>query len=260
MSKIIINNVQRIQFIENVLGISLTSDETCLLIEGITPNTLKERIQRETLLYENFIDTLKQKIGAIPTSIQKTLGGAKDMLKFIWNVITDRTGGNLKRAIVVLTRNSRALFSRITRAIKQAPDKIKKILESMLDWIKTKVGTILGIQSDVDDKDEISNDGGNWKKFLLLLLVGCMLVALLNVGKIITDFGIDVATNGFTQIFDNTKDFFVKIVQEPELAVAATGGMALMNFISPLMSIYSSAKILTSIQGDLLDDNSWLKK
>ena len=260
MSRNTVLNVQRTQFIESVLGIPLTSDQTCLLIEGVVPSVIREKIERETLLYENFIDILKQRLGAVPANVQKTLGGVRDVLKFIWSVITDRSGENLKKAITILVRSSRALYNRVLRAIKQAPNKIKELLQKMLDWIGTKIGTILGIKSDVDDKDEITNDGGNWKKFLLLFLIGCMLVALLNVGTIVADFGVDVAIKGFAQIYDNTKDFFTKIIQEPELAVAATGGTALMNFISPLMSVYTSAKLLNLIQTDLLDDNAWLKK
>lgn len=255
-----IKHIQHTQFVENVLGIKLSPDQSCLLMEGVMPSTLKERIQYETQLYENFLDSLAKKIGAIPTNIQKTFTSAMDVLKFIYNVIADKTGENIKKAIAVLSRNARSLFSKIGRAVQNVPEELKEIVQRILDWLQSKVGSIMAIKSDVDDKDNVKGDGGNWKKFILLLLAGSVLVAVYKLGDIVKDFGADAAKSGLEQMLSGTTETLKKLLSEPQTAIASTGGAAITTILLPLLKVYAGAKILQTISNQLLDSNAWLKK
>ena len=167
-----IKQIQYTQFVENVLGIELTLEQSCSLMEGIMPTSLSERILYESELYENFIKDIAKKIGQIPTNVQKTFNSAMDLLKFIYNVIADKTGENLKKGILIIQRNSRALFTKVENALRNVPQKLKDVVQSVLNWLKAKVATILGGKSDVDDQDGETTEGGNWKKYKLLLLSG----------------------------------------------------------------------------------------
>ena len=255
-----IANVQRTQFIENVLGINLTVEQSCLLMEGRMPVALKERIEYETKLYEGFVDDLVKKIGAIPTSIQKTFKAAADVLKFIYQVITDPTGKNLKEAITRITRNAKALFARVARAVEQLPANIKQSLEPVMQWLKTKVSTFFSVKSDVDDQDDLKGDSGNWKKFILLFLGGCMLVMISKIPDILKSFGEGAVKTGLKSILKSTTDITTKLLAEPQVAAAATGGAAITTLLMPLLKIYAGAKVLETINDELLDSNAWLKK
>jgi hypothetical protein len=254
-----IANIRRTQFIENVLGIDLTIEQSCLLMEGRMPVALKERIEYETRLYEGFVDDLVKKIGAIPTSIQKTFKAATDVLKFIYQVITDPTGKNLKEAITRITRNARALFTRITKAVEQLPAKIKQLLEPIMNWLKTKVPTFFSVKSDVDDQDDLKGDSGNWKKFILLFLGGCVLVMISKIPDILKDFGEDVLKDGLISIFKSTTNITNKLLAEPQVAAAVAGGAAITSLLAPLLKIYAGAQVLETINDVLLDSNAWLK-
>ena len=125
-------------------------------MEGTIPASLKERIEYETALYESFLDGLVKKIGAIPAGVQKTFKAAGDVLKFVYQVIADRTGNNLKEAIIRITRNAKGLFTRMTKAIEALPDDIKKLVEPITKWLKAKVPTFFSVKSDVDDEDDLT--------------------------------------------------------------------------------------------------------
>jgi len=168
--------VQQSQFVEKVLGIKLTPDQFCLMLEGKLPQNLKEQIQSETMLYESFLDDLAAKIGGIPKNIAKTFTDGTSVLTFIYNVISDKTGQNLEKVNKIITRNCKAIFARVERFVDQASEKIKGVLGKVVAWIKDKTKGILSIQSDTDPSDSISGDGSNWKKFIQLFLVGMVLV------------------------------------------------------------------------------------
>jgi hypothetical protein len=255
-----IKQIQYTQFVENVLGIELTLEQSCSLMEGIMPTSLSERILYESELYENFIKDIAKKIGQIPTNVQKTFNSAMDLLKFIYNVIADKTGENLKKGILIIQRNSRALFTKVENALRNVPQKLKDVVQSVLNWLKAKVATILGVKSDVDDQDEVTADGGNWKKFILLLLSGSLLIAVYRLGDILQNFGEDAAKDGLVQMLKGTGEVMKKMMSEPAQAVAATGGAAISTILMPLLKLYAGAKILQVINDQLLDSNAWLKK
>lgn len=255
-----VKQIQYTQFVENVLGIQLTLDQSCLLMEGITPSNISDRILYESTLYENFIQDLIKKIGQVPANIQKTFTSAADLLKFIYNVIADKTGENLKKAILIIQRNSRALYTKVERTLQSVPQNIKEIVQKIFDWLKTKLSTILGIKSDVDNQDKIVADGGNWKKFILLLLAGSLLIVLLRLSSVIKSFGADVAKDGLAQMLKGTEEVMKKMLAEPAQAVAATGGAAISAILLPLLKLYAGAKLLQTINDELLDSNAWLKK
>jgi hypothetical protein len=255
-----IANIQRTQFIENVLGINLTLDQSCLLMEGTIPASLKERIEYETALYESFLDGLVKKIGAIPAGVQKTFKAAGDVLKFVYQVIADRTGNNLKEAIIRITRNAKGLFTRMTKAIEALPDDIKKLVEPITKWLKAKVPTFFSVKSDVDNEDDLTGDSGNWKKFILLFLGGCLLVFVSKIPNILKDFGGDALKSGLITMLKSTTELTTKILAEPQVAAAAAGGTAIGTLLMPLLKIYASAKVLETINDQLLDKNAWLKK
>lgn len=229
-------------------------------MEGTIPASLKERIEYETALYENFLDGLVKKIGAIPAGVQKTFKAAGDVLKFIYQVIADRTGNNLKEAIIRITRNAKALFARMTRAIEALPDDIKKLVEPITKWLKTKVPSFFSVKSDVDDEDDLTGDSGNWKKFILLFLGGCLLVFVSKIPDILKDFGGDALKSGLITMLKSTTELTTKILAEPQVAAAAAGGTAIGTLLMPLLKIYASAKVLETINDELLDKNAWLKK
>jgi hypothetical protein len=255
-----IKQIQYTQFVENVLGIELTLEQSCSLMEGIMPTSLSERILYESELYENFIKDIAKKIGQIPTNIQKTFNSAMDLLKFIYNVIADKTGENLKKAIIIIQRNSRALFSKVENALRNVPQKLKDVVQRVLNWLKAKVASILTVKSDVDDQDEVTADGGNWKKFILLLLSGSLLIAVYRLSNILQDFGEDAAKDGLAQMLKGTEEVMKKMISEPAQAVAATGGAAISAILMPLLKLYAGAKVLQAINDQLLDSNAWLKK
>lgn len=255
-----VKQIQYTQFVENVLGIELTLEQSCSLMEGIMPSSLKERILYESELYENFIKDIAKKIGQIPTNVQKTFNSAMDLLKFIYNVIADKTGENLKKAILIIQRNSRALFSKVESALRNVSQSLRDVVQRVINWLKTKVATILGVKSDVDDQDEVTADGGNWKKFILLLLSGSLLVAVYRLSSILQDFGEDAAKDGLAQMLKGTEEVMKKMLSEPAQAVAATGGAAISAILMPLLKLYAGAKVLQVINDELLDSNAWLKK
>lgn len=252
--------VQQSQFVEKVLGIKLTPDQFCLMLEGKLPQNLKEQIQSETMLYESFLDDLAAKIGGIPKNIAKTFTDATSVLTFIYNVISDRTGQNLEKANKIITRNCKAIYARVERFITQVPDKIKDILTKVVAWIKEKTKGILSIQSDTDPTDDIGGDGGNWKKFIQLFLVGMVLVFLNQLPKILKDFGMDVAKEGLTKVWEMSQEMVMKFFSSPSNMAKTTASGGIIKLFLPLIAIYKSAQVLQAINNDLLDANAWLKK
>ena len=255
-----LKHIQHTQFVERVLGIRVSLEQSCSLMEGVIPTSLHTKILAETMMYEGFLDGLAKKIGSIPTNIQKTFTNAIDVLKFIYNVLSDKTGENLQKGILILTRNSKALFGKIAKVIQTAPEQIKVVLTKIMDWLKSKVGSILVMKSDMDDKDDLVGDKANWKKFLLLLLSGCLVLAVYKLGSIVSDFGADVATDGLTKMLSNTQEVLKKLIQEPEVALASTGGPIIATILLPLFKLYAGAKILQAVNDELLDSNAWLRK
>lgn len=252
--------IQHAQFVENVLGIKLSLAESCLLMEGKTPSALVERIKYETQLYEGFLDGIAKAIGDIPSNIQKTLINATDVLKFIYNVVADKTGENLKKAIAILTRNIKALMTKIGKIITSLPTNIQEVCNEALQWLKTKMSKFIDVKSDVDDADDLKGDSGNWKKFISLLLGGCIVVMLYKAGDIVKDFGADALQKGIESILSMTNNTLAKIIAEPQVALQAAGGKVIATTMIPLFKIYAGAKILEVIKDELLDENAWLKK
>ena len=58
-----LHNIHYAQFVENVLGVKLSLDETCILMEGKMPYHLKQRIKEEQAMYESFLGDMMKKIG-----------------------------------------------------------------------------------------------------------------------------------------------------------------------------------------------------
>ena len=144
--------------------------------------------------------------------------------------------------------------------MRNVPQTIKDVVQRVINWLKAKVATILGVKSDVDDQDEVTADGGNWKKFILLLLSGSLLIAVYRLGDILQNFGEDAAKDGLVQMLKGTGEVMKKMMSEPAQAVAATGGAAISTILMPLLKLYAGAKILQVINDQLLDSNAWLKK
>jgi hypothetical protein len=252
--------IQQSQFAERVLGIKLTPDQFCLMLEGKLPQNLKERIHSETMLYESFLDDLAARIGGIPSNIAKTFTDATSVLTFIYNVISDKTGQNLEKANLIITRNCKAIYTRVERFINQAPEKIKDILGKVVAWIKEKTKNTLSIKSDTDPSDDVSGEGSNWKKFLQLFLVGMVLVFLNQLPEILKKYGMDIAKQGLTKVWEMSQEMVTKFFSTPSdmLKMTTSGGM--IKLFLPLIAVYKSAQILQAINNDLLDSNAWLKK
>lgn len=255
-----IRSVQQAQFFEKVLGIKLNSDQLCLILEGKIHQSIKENILLETAIYEGFLDDLASKIGGVPKTIAKTLTDATSVLTFIYNVIGDKTGANLSKAIVVITRNCKAMFAKIQRIADTLPGVVKDLFTKVIEWVKTKTKAILTVQSDTDPTDKLSGDSSNWKKFILLLLVGMLLVFLKDLPDKLKDFGNDVVVDGLSQIWKATQDLAGKFLTVAADMVKFVAGGSLVKMLLPLIGLYKSAKTLQNINRDLLDSNAWLKK
>jgi hypothetical protein len=255
-----IHNVQQAQFIEKVLGIELNSDQLCLMLEGKIHQSTKESILLETAIYEGFLDDLASKIGGVPKAIAKTLTDATSVLTFIYNVISDKTGANLSKAIAVITRNCKAMFAKIERIANALPGSVKDLFTKVIEWIKDKTKGILAVQSDTDPADKLSGDSSNWKKFILLLLVGMLLTFLKYLPDKLKDFGNDAVSDGLSQIWKATQDLAGKFLSAPADMIKFVAGGSLVKMLLPLIGLYKGAKMLQSINGDLLDANAWLKK
>ena len=253
--------LERVRFIEGVLGISLTLEESKLLLEGgQTSQELEQKIQLAEAELMGFLNAVASKIGGIPKDVAKTVTDATSFLKFIYNVVSDRTGENLKNAIKIMQRSARALFSRIDRALASVPTKIKEIFDKVLAWITKTAGTILGIKSDVDTTDQLTGDSGNWKKFLMLLFVGVLLVFLTQIPNMLKGLGEDFIKNGLKQLFTFIPDILKKLFTSPLELAKMIAGPALISSIGPIITIFKSAKIMANIQVDLLASNAWLRK
>lgn len=256
----IIRNIQHTRFVEDVLGISISLDHRCTLMEGVMPASLKEQILLETAIYESFLEDLATKIGGVPKALAKTLTDVRSVLTFIYNVVSDKTGENLKKATTIIKRNAMSLFAKIERLATNLPAKVKQLFDKIIQWIKTKVQNLINVQSDTNSQDNIQGDGGNWKKFILLLLIGMVLIFLKQLPLIIKDFGEDIAGDGLGKLWDMSQSLMSKFLTSPaELAKLVTGG-TLINTLMPILAIYKSVKIFQSIQDELLDSNAWLRK
>lgn len=252
--------VQQSQFVEKVLGIKLTPDQLCLMLEGKLPNNLKEQIKHETMLYESFLDDLAAKIGGIPKNIAKTFTDASSVFTFIYNVISDKTGQNLDKGIKIITRNCRAIYMKLERIMQSIPEKISGILSKVVAWIKEKTKSIMSVQSDTDPSDDVGGEGANWKKFIQLFLVGMVLVFINQIPKILKEFGEDVVKDGLTKVWEMSQDIVAKFFSSPANMMKATAGGGILKLFLPLIAIYKGAQILQAINNDLLDANAWLKK
>lgn len=229
-------------------------------MEGRVPSVLKKRIEYETALYESFLDGLVKKIGEVPKNIQKTITSNVDILKFIYNVIADKTGENLKKGIATITNNIKRMMDKITEIIATLPEKVQEFATKILEWLRTKMGNFLSVKSDVDNTDNIKGDASNWKKFISLLLGGCLVVALYKLKDIVADFGKDKAADGLQSLFGPTLDALKKTFAEPDVALQAVGGASVASLILPIFTAYKGAKILQTINDELLNNNTWLKK
>ena len=256
-----IEKMNRTRFIENVLGIKLSLEESTLLLEGGTlSQELEERIQLAEFELKGFLDTLAKKIGGIPKDLTKTFTDATSFLKFIYNVVSDPRGQNLIKAITLLQRNAKALFAKVDRALASVPDKVKELVGKVVGWIKKVASSILGIKSDVDSTDELTGDSSNWKKFIMLLLVGMLMIFLVKLPNILGDLGEDFLKDGLESLFKLVPDLLSKIFSSPMDLLKVTSGPALIAAIGPIITVFKGAKILASIQSDLLSNSAWLKK
>jgi hypothetical protein len=256
-----IEKTNRSRFVENVLGIKLSLEETNILLEGgRLSQELEERIQLAEAEWKGFLDTLAAKIGGIPKDLAKTFTDLTGFLKFVYNVVSDKTGENLKNAIKTIQRNARALFARLDRVLASVPTKIKEIFDRVLAWIKKTAGTILGIKSDVDTNDQLTGDSGNWKKFLMLLLVGMLLMFLLEIPTMLKNLGEDFIKDGLTELFTLIPNILSKLFTSPMDLAKVAAGPTLIAAIGPVIAICKSAKIMANIQSNLLSSNAWLKK
>ena len=255
-----VHNIQQAQFVERVLGIKLNSDQLCLMLEGRLPQKIREDILLETAIYEGFLDDLAAKIGGVPKTIAKTLTDAGSVLTFIYNVISDKTGANLSKAIMTMTRNCKVMFAKIERIANALPDAVKSIYLKVVEWVRTKTKDVLTVQSDTDPADKLSGDSSNWKKFILLLLVGMILVFLKYVPDTLKGFGADVVNDGLSQIWKATQELAGKFLSAPADMLKFVAGGSLVKMLLPLIGLYKSAKMLQTISSDLLDSNAWLKK
>lgn len=251
-------DIRYAQFVENVLGIKLSSDDTCILMEGRVPYHLKQRIKEEQEMYESFLGDIMKKIGQAPTAVVKTFKDASGLLKFIWGVISDTSGQNLINGIKKLTVNMANLFTRIQRAILAVKGPLQTLLSKVVDWVKS-IGKKLGaIKSDVIPDDDLEGEQGNWKKFMVLVLVGMVVVFVANIVRRVDQFGEEVIIQGLTQIWKLTQSMVVKLLGEPALMVKAAG-TSFITSLGPLLSLYSAAKVMQKINTDLLSDGSWVR-
>ncbi len=253
-----IHNIKYAQFVENVLGIKLALDDTCLIMEGKMPYHLKTRIQEEQAMYEGFLGDMLKKIGDAPKAVVKTFKDSVGLMKFIWGVISDSTGQNLLNGIKRLTVNMANLFTRIQRAVNSVPEVLRGLLTKVVEWVENMGKKLGAIKSDVAPDDNLKGEQGNWKKFMVLLLVGMLAVFLANIVRRIGELGVEVIQKGLTQIWNLTQGMTVKLLGEPAEMVKAAGS-AFMTSIGPLLALYSSAKVLQSINSDLLDDGNWVQ-
>ena len=255
------NKIAHARFLENVLGIKLSTEQSNALLEGgKLPQELEERIQSEIALYENFLTTIAAKIGGIPKDLGKTFTDAASFLKFIYNVISDKTGENLKKAIEIMQRNAKSLFSRIERLISSISTKIKDIFNKVLAYIRKVAANILGIKSDVDASDELTGDSGNWKKFIMLLLIGMLLIFLLQMPDLVKDFGEDKISGILQSAFEQISAYLGKIFTNPLELAKVAAGPALITTLGTIISIFKSVKLLALIQTTYLANNAWLTK
>jgi len=255
------HKVAHARFIENVLGIKLSIEESNMLLEGgKLPQELEERIQSEIALYENFLTTIAAKIGGIPKELAKTFTDAAGFLKFIYNVISDRTGENLEKAIALMQRNAKALFARIERLISAISGKIKEIFDRVLAWIKKVAASVLGIKSDVDATDKLTGDSGNWKKFIMLLLVGMLLIFLVQLPDLVKSFGEDGIKKLLEKVFEQISTFLGKIFTNPLELIKVLAGPALVSALGTIITIFKSIKLLAFLQTNYLANNAWLVK
>jgi len=252
------HNIKYAQFVENVLGIRLSLDDTCLLMEGKMPYHLRTQIQEEQAMYESFLGYMLKKIGDTPKAVVKTFKDSVSLMKFIWGVISDSTGQNLINGIKRLTVNMANLFTRIQRAVNSVPEALRSLLNKVVDWV-ANIGKKLGaIKSDVAPDDELKGEQGNWKKFMVLLLVGMLATFLANIVRRVGELGVEVIQKGLTQIWKLTQGMTTKLLGEPAEMVKAAGS-AFMTSIGPLLALYSSAKVMQAINSDLIDDGSWVR-
>ncbi len=253
-----IYDIRYAQFVENVLGIKLSSDDTCILMEGRVPYHLKQRIKEEQEMYEGFLGDMMKKIGQAPTAVVKTFKDASGLLKFIWGVISDASGQNLVNGIKKLTVNMANLFTRIQRAITAVKGPLQTLLTKVVAWVENMGKKLGAIKSDVASDDDLKGEQGNWKKFMVLLLVGMIAVFVANIVRRIGEFGAEVIEKGLTQIWNLTQNMVTKLLGEPAEMVKAAG-TSFMTAIGPLLGLYSSAKVLQAINTDLLSDGSWVQ-
>ena len=87
-----------------------------------------------------------------------------------------------------------------------------------------------------------------------------MLVFVSKIPNILKDFGGDALKSGLITMLKSTTELTTKILAEPQVAAAAAGGTAIGTLLMPLLKIYASAKVLETINDELLDKNAWLKK
>lgn len=255
-----INHIKHTRFVQNVLGIEITLEDTCLLMEGILPNKLKEQILLETAIYEGFLEDLVNKIGDVPKTIAKTFIDAKGVLTFLYNVLSDTSGENLKKGTTVLLRNTTALFTQVQKMGSQMTGKIKEVFNTIIEWMRAKVKSILGTQSDTNTSDNVKGDGANWKKFLLLFLAGMTLIFLKSIPTMLKEFGQDVVEKGLDYVWKLSQELITKFMSSPADLLKLVSGGALVKILLPLITAYKSAKLLQSINNDLLDSNAWLRK
>lgn len=228
-------------------------------MEGVLPNNLKERILLETQIYESFLDSLATVVGNSP--MVKTIKDGASFFNFIYNVIGDKSGENLKKANRILVRNCTALYTKATKLGDSLPaGKIKETYTSIVEWLNSKVKSIISVQSDTDPNDNLKGEGSNWKKFILLLLVGMVLILLKSMNSVLASVGADILEKALTTIWNLTKDLAIKFLSAPVDLIKFTSGAALMKVLIPLISTYKTIKLLQTINGDLLDSGAWLRK
>jgi hypothetical protein len=253
-----IHDIRYAQFVENVLGIKLSLDDTCILLEGKMPYHLKQRIKEEQEMYESFLGDIMKKIGQAPTAVVKTFKDASGLLKFIWGVISDASGQNLINGIKKLTVNMANLFTRIKKAILAVKGPLQALLSKVVAWVENMGKKLGAIRSDVSPDDDLKGEQGNWKKFMVLLLVGMVVVFVANIVKRIDKFGGEVVEKGLTQIWNLTQGMVTKLLGEPAEMVKAAGA-GFMTALGPLLSLYSAAKVMQAINKDLVSDGSWVQ-
>lgn len=256
----LVAHTQRIQFIERVLGIRLDTQQICLLLEGNTPTSLESTIQLEAQIHEEFLDDLAKKLGEVPKDLAKTFSDVPGVLKFIYNVIGDKTGKNLQAGINIIRRNCITLFATVEDLVTKLPKALAARVTKVIDWVREKTKNILTIKSDVDYSDDATEDMGNWKKFLLLFLLGMMLVLLKNINAIIKRYGEKIAFKGFEKVWNVTVDLIDYIIRSPAELIKIANSAGLIQTMIPLFTVYKQIQLLQQVNSELLDSNTWLKK